>query len=125
MTKDELITWAKANGFTEDRFGHLQKANGTSRYRLKLSSIAARYEVTTSAGCYARMRHPPAMPNPGLCRMARGEGRGSCGGHGRRRAQVLLRSGIVRVPVIGFSGTPEVGRLGDTGSVWLPPGTSS
>src|SRR3990172_9315994 len=41
MTKDELITWAKANGFTEDRFGHLQKTNGTSRYRLKLSSIAA------------------------------------------------------------------------------------
>ena len=55
MTKDELITWAKANGFTEDRFGHLQKANGTSRYRLKLSSIAARYEVKTSAG-WLRLR---------------------------------------------------------------------
>lgn len=26
MTKDELITWAKSNGWTEDRFGHLQKA---------------------------------------------------------------------------------------------------
>ena len=55
MTKDELITWAKANGFTEDRFGHLQKSNGTSRYRLKLSSIAARYEVKSSAG-WLRLR---------------------------------------------------------------------
>ena len=55
MTKDELITWAKANGFTEDRFEHLQKSNGTSRYRLKLSSIAARYEVKTSAG-WLRLR---------------------------------------------------------------------
>ena len=51
MTKDELITWAKANGWTEDRFGHLQKTNGTSRYRLKLSSIAARYEVKTVPLC--------------------------------------------------------------------------
>ena len=55
MTKDELITWAKSNGWTEDRFGHLQKGNGTSRYRLKLSSIAARYEVKTSAG-WLRLR---------------------------------------------------------------------
>ena len=55
MTKDELITWAKANGFTEDRFGPLQKINGTSRYRLKLSSIAARYEVKSSAG-WLRLR---------------------------------------------------------------------
>jgi len=55
MTKDELITWAKANGWTEDRFGHLQKTNGTSRYRLKLSSIAARYEVKSSAG-WLRLR---------------------------------------------------------------------
>ena len=50
MTRDELITWAKSNGWTEDRFGHLQKANGTSRYRLKLSSIAARYAVNTTPG---------------------------------------------------------------------------
>ena len=55
MTKDELITWAKSNGWTEDRFGHLQKTNGTSRYRLKLSSIAARYEVKSSAG-WLRLR---------------------------------------------------------------------
>ena len=55
MTKDELIAWAKSNGWTEDRFGHLQKPNGTSRYRLKLSSIAARYEVKTSAG-WLRLR---------------------------------------------------------------------
>ena len=55
MTKDELIAWAKANGWTEDRFGHLQKTNGTSRYRLKLSSIAARYEVKTAHG-WVRLR---------------------------------------------------------------------
>ena len=55
MTKDELIAWARANGWTEDRFGHLQKTNGASRYRLKLSSIAARYEVKTSAG-WLRLR---------------------------------------------------------------------
>ena len=50
VTKNELITWAKGNGWTEDRFGHLQKTNGPSRYRLKLSSIAARYEVKTDHG---------------------------------------------------------------------------
>ena len=55
MIKDELITWAKANGWTEDRFGHVQKTNGTSRYRLKLSSIAARYEVKTTHG-WVRLR---------------------------------------------------------------------
>ena len=55
MTKDELIAWAKSNGWTEDRFGHLQKANGTSRYRLKLSSIAARSEIKTSYG-WVRLR---------------------------------------------------------------------
>ena len=55
MTRDELIAWAKANGWTEDRFGHLQKTNGTSRYRLKLSSIAARYEARTPLG-WVRLR---------------------------------------------------------------------
>lgn len=55
MIKDDLITWAKANGWTEDRFGHFQKTNGTSRYRLKLRSIAARYEVKTTHG-WVRLR---------------------------------------------------------------------
>ena len=55
MIKDELITWANANGWTEDRFGHFQKTNGTSRYRLKLSSIAARYEVKSTHG-WVRLR---------------------------------------------------------------------
>jgi hypothetical protein len=55
MTKDELIAWATANGWKPDRFGHLQKANGTGRYRLKLSRIAARYEAKTSAG-WVRIR---------------------------------------------------------------------
>src|SRR3990167_5744847 len=106
MTKDELITWAKAHGWAEDRYGHFQRTTcmpeGCPRevrtYRLKLSNIAVRYEVKSSAGCYAEYGITPAMPNTGLCRMARGEGRGSCGGHGRRRAKVLLRFGIVRVP---------------------------
>jgi hypothetical protein len=63
MTKDELIAWAKANGWSEDRYGHLQKTScvpeGCPRevktYRLKLSSIAARYEVKTSFG-WVRLR---------------------------------------------------------------------
>jgi len=75
MTKDELITWAKAHGWTEDRYGHLQKTScmpeGCPReirtYRLKLSSIVARYDVKTSAGCYAACGITAAMPNPGLC----------------------------------------------------------
>ena len=75
MTKDELITWAKANGFTEDRFGHLQKSNGTSRYRLKLSSIAARYDVKTSAGFLSeppqwRCRTPTAFSRSNFQRTA-------------------------------------------------------
>lgn len=63
MTKDELIAWAKANGWREDRYGHLQKTScmpeGCPRevkmYRLKLSSIAARYEVKISTG-WLRLR---------------------------------------------------------------------
>lgn len=27
MTKDELIAWAKANGWREDRYGHLQRTS--------------------------------------------------------------------------------------------------
>lgn len=63
MTRDELITWAKTNGWREDRFGHLQRTTcmpeGRPRevktYRLKLSSIAARYELKTSSG-WLRLR---------------------------------------------------------------------
>ena len=63
MTKDERIRWATAHGWTEDRFGHLQKKSpntspGTEdhrHHRLKLSKIAARYEVKTSSG-WVRIR---------------------------------------------------------------------
>jgi len=63
MTRDQLIAWAKANGWWEDRYGHLQRTTclpgGCPRevetYRLKLSSIAARYEVRTSFG-WVRIR---------------------------------------------------------------------
>lgn len=57
MTRDELIQWATRNGWKLDRFGHLQKSNdgGSRRYRLKLSRIAARYEVKTPFG-WARLR---------------------------------------------------------------------
>ena len=63
MTRDELITWAKANGWREDRYGHLQRTTcmpeGCPReqktYRLKLSSIAVRYEVK-SAASWVRLR---------------------------------------------------------------------
>ena len=67
MTRAEFITWATANGWCADRYGHLQKtehvrdANGqgpivaTREYRMKLSSIAARYEVKSGAG-WVRLR---------------------------------------------------------------------
>ena len=63
MTKDELVAWAKAHGWWEDRYGHLQRTTcmpeGCPRevrtYRLKLSSIAVRYEVKSSAG-WVRIR---------------------------------------------------------------------
>ena len=63
MTRDELIAWARANGWHEDRYGHLQRTTcmpeGCPReyrtYRLKLSSIAARYELKTSSG-WLRLR---------------------------------------------------------------------
>lgn len=79
MTKDELIAWAKANGWREDRYGHLQRTTcmpeGCPRevrtYRLKLSSIAARYEVKTStdwlacaAGITRTFRFPPTGNSP-------------------------------------------------------------
>ena len=63
MTKDELIAWAKANGWREDRYGHLQRTTcmpeGCPRevktHRIKLSSIAARYEIKTSSS-WLRLR---------------------------------------------------------------------
>jgi len=44
MTKQEFINWAKDRGYTQDKFGHLQKTLGSDYIRLKLSSTAVRYE---------------------------------------------------------------------------------
>ena len=51
MTKQEFIEAAKAQGYVEDRWGHLQKtySNGT-RYRLKLQEISVRLESWTLVG---------------------------------------------------------------------------
>jgi len=49
MTRDELIAWAARNGWKLDRWGHLQKELGGAR-RIKLSRIAARYEVWSGQG---------------------------------------------------------------------------
>jgi hypothetical protein len=61
MTRDELITWALANGWKQDRFGHLEKEEheglrrGALWARLKLGKLAVRYEVHSHAG-WVRVR---------------------------------------------------------------------
>jgi len=50
MTKQEFIAWAQVRGWKLDRFGHLKKDLNGKVYRFKLSRIAARYELKTSAG---------------------------------------------------------------------------
>ena len=55
MNRDELIAWATRNGWTPDRWGHLQKETPNGTYRLKLSRIAARYETKTQHG-WVRLR---------------------------------------------------------------------
>ena len=55
ITREELIAWARRNGWALDRWGHLQKTNNGTTYRLKLSRIAARYELKSSAG-WVRLR---------------------------------------------------------------------
>src|SRR5512140_618259 len=51
VTKNILEAWAKSRGWTQDRWGHWHKAN----YRLKLSRIAARYELRSGVG-WVRLR---------------------------------------------------------------------
>ncbi len=51
VTKDILEAWAKSRGWTQDRWGHWHRAN----YRLKLSRIAARYELRSGTG-WIRLR---------------------------------------------------------------------
>lgn len=55
ITREELIAWACRNGWTLDRWNHLQKTNNGTTYRLKLSRIAARYELKSSSG-WVRIR---------------------------------------------------------------------
>ena len=55
MTRDALIAWATQQGWKMDRFGHLQKESPNATHRLRLSRIAARYEVKTQHG-WVRLR---------------------------------------------------------------------
>ena len=50
MTKQEFTNWAQSHDWKLDRFGHLKKNLNGKVYRFKLSRIAARYELKTSAG---------------------------------------------------------------------------
>lgn len=50
MTRDELVIWARQHGWREDRWGHYQKSGGGKTYRLKISRVAARYELKTEYG---------------------------------------------------------------------------
>lgn len=45
MTKEQLEQWAERHGFQKDKWGYYQKSADGKEYRLKLSSIAVRYEV--------------------------------------------------------------------------------
>ena len=50
MTREQIIEWAKRHGFSEDKYGHLQKhwtdANGKLReMRIKLQATSVRTEV--------------------------------------------------------------------------------
>lgn len=54
MTKQEFINWAKSKGWTEDKWGHLQKEikplSIGEKYRFKLGSISVRYEKKIEVG---------------------------------------------------------------------------
>jgi len=57
MTREQLIAWATQNGWTLDRHGHLHKIEheGLRHYRIKLSRLAARFEIKTVHG-WTRVR---------------------------------------------------------------------
>ena len=50
LNKESITAWATAHGWKEDRWGNLQKATHGQTYRLKLSTVAVRKEVKSSAG---------------------------------------------------------------------------
>lgn len=45
MTKQQFVSWAKARGWREDKWGHLQKIINNKQYRFKVSKTSIRYEV--------------------------------------------------------------------------------
>ncbi len=56
VTKETLIEWATHHGWHLDKHGHLQKETDGRKYRLKLSRIAARYEVKAGDAGWIRIR---------------------------------------------------------------------
>jgi hypothetical protein len=45
MTKQEFATWAISRGYTQDKFGHYQKAMDGKQYRYKIQAQSIRREV--------------------------------------------------------------------------------
>jgi hypothetical protein len=45
MTKEQLEQWGISKGYQYDKYGYLVKTQNDKQYRLKISSIAARYEI--------------------------------------------------------------------------------
>ena len=58
MTKQQFIDWTKSKGWTEDKYGHLQKQIDSDTMRFKLSSTAVRLErqITMSDGKHEWIR---------------------------------------------------------------------
>ena len=48
MKPYELIQWARRQGFTEDRYGHMVLELGGRVTRLKITKISARWEIQAS-----------------------------------------------------------------------------
>ena len=60
MKKEDLINWAKQNGYSSDRYGHLVKEENNppespKKYRLRVSQSAARIEIRGTGG-WIRLR---------------------------------------------------------------------
>ena len=50
MKRDQFIEWAQRSGWKLDRYGHLKRSLDGKTYRFKLSRVAVRYEIKSSAG---------------------------------------------------------------------------
>lgn len=55
MTREEFKRACLAEGWKEDRYGHLQKEMDGRQYRMKLSPIMARYELKTQSAGWVRI----------------------------------------------------------------------